>query len=75
MRLQRLMTMYRQTVAMPQPEQSQVREQLRKYAQGVQGPEWGKQDFDLISKQGASRNDGNVSHRWQSGIQCRVEPC
>ena len=44
-----LTTMYRQTVAMPQPEQSQIREQLRKYAAGVQGPEWGKQDFDLIS--------------------------
>jgi hypothetical protein len=44
-----LITMYRQTVAMPQPEQSQIREQLRKYADGVQGPEWGKQDFDLIS--------------------------
>jgi hypothetical protein len=44
-----LTTMYRQTVAMPQPEQSQIRENLRQYAQGLQGPEWGKQDFGRIS--------------------------
>jgi hypothetical protein len=44
-----LTTMYRQTVAMPQPEQSQIREQLRQYAEGLQGPEWGKQDFGRIS--------------------------
>ena len=47
-----LTTMYRQTVAMPQPEQSQMREQLRKYAGAVQGPEWGKQNFDRISNRG-----------------------
>lgn len=47
-----LTTMYRQTVAMPQPEQSQLREQLRRYAGAVQGPEWGKQDFGLISNTG-----------------------
>jgi hypothetical protein len=34
---------------MPQPEQAQIREQLRKYAEAVQGPEWGKQDFGRIS--------------------------
>jgi hypothetical protein len=44
-----LTTMYRQTVAMPQPEQSQLREQLRQYAEGLQGPEWGKQEFGRIS--------------------------
>jgi Protein of unknown function (DUF4239) len=44
-----LTTMYRQTVAMPEPQQSQIREQLRKYAEGVQGPEWGRQDFYRIS--------------------------
>ena len=44
-----LTTMYRQTVAMPQPEQSRIREQLRKYAGAVQSPEWGKQNFDRIS--------------------------
>jgi predicted negative regulator of RcsB-dependent stress response len=38
-----LTTLYRQTVAMPQPEQSQVREQLRKDAAGLQGPKWGKE--------------------------------
>jgi hypothetical protein len=43
-----LTTMYRQTVAMPQPEQSQIRQQLRQYTEGLQGPEWGKQDFGRI---------------------------
>lgn len=40
-----LTTMYRQTVGMPQPEQTQVRELLRKYAKAVEGPEWDKQDI------------------------------
>jgi len=39
-----LTTMYRQTVAMPQPEQTQLRGLLRKYAEAVKGPEWDKQD-------------------------------
>ncbi|MGV0677710.1 hypothetical protein A5667_04845 [Mycolicibacterium fortuitum] len=47
-----LVTMYRQTVAMPQPEQTQVREQLRRYAAAVQGPEWGKEEFGTISNNG-----------------------
>lgn len=47
-----LITMYRQTVAMPQPAQSQVREQLRKYAEALQGPEWGKQEFGDIGNAG-----------------------
>lgn len=33
-------TMYRQTVAMPVPEQTQMRVLLRKYAKAVEGPEW-----------------------------------
>lgn len=44
-----LVTLYRQTVAMSQPEQAQAREQLRKYAGAVQGPEWGKQEFGDIT--------------------------
>lgn len=44
-----LTTMYHQTVAMPQPAQSQIREQLRRYAEAVQGPEWGKQGSHLTS--------------------------
>jgi uncharacterized membrane protein HdeD (DUF308 family) len=44
-----LTTMYRQTVAMPQPEQSQIRQQLRTYVEGVRGPEWGKVEFGDIS--------------------------
>ena len=39
-----LTTMYRQTVGMPVPEQTQMRELLRKYAKAVEGPEWNKQD-------------------------------
>jgi hypothetical protein len=47
-----LVTLYRQTVAMPQPEQAQVREQLRKYGEALQGPRWGKRDFAEISNEG-----------------------
>jgi hypothetical protein len=39
-----LTTMYRQTVFMPVPEQTQMRELLRKYAKTVEGPEGSKQD-------------------------------
>ena len=35
-----LVTMYRQTVGMPVPEQTQMRGLLRKYAGAVEGPEW-----------------------------------
>jgi Protein of unknown function (DUF4239) len=35
-----LTTMYRQTVAMPSPEQVQLREQLRTYAKAAEGPDW-----------------------------------
>jgi hypothetical protein len=34
--------MYRQTVGMPVPEQTQMRELLRKYAKMVEGPEGNK---------------------------------
>ncbi len=47
-----LVTLYRQTVAMPQPQQAQVREQLRRYAAAVQGPEWGKEEFGTINNDG-----------------------
>lgn len=47
-----LTTMYRQTIAMPQPEQSQLREQLRRYAEATQGPEWGRQEFGHIHNEG-----------------------
>ena len=39
-----LTTMYRQTVAMPAPEQAQLRRLLRQYADAVKGPEWDRQD-------------------------------
>src|SRR5262245_5991216 len=35
-----VVTMYRQTVGMPVPEQTQMRVLLRKYANAVAGPEW-----------------------------------
>jgi hypothetical protein len=38
-----LTTMYGQTVAMPEPEQTQVRQLLRQYTSAVAGPEWDKQ--------------------------------
>ncbi|MGV9800594.1 bestrophin-like domain [Mycobacterium sp. NPDC003449] len=47
-----LTTMYRLTVAMPQPEQAQVREQLRTYADALQGPRWGKEEFAAIENEG-----------------------
>jgi len=47
-----LTTLYRQTVAMPQPERSQLREQLRNYAGALQGPKWGKEGFGSISDTG-----------------------
>jgi len=47
-----LVTLYRQTVAMPPAEQAQAREQLRKYAEALQGPKWGKQEFGEISNTG-----------------------
>jgi hypothetical protein len=39
-----LTTMYRQTVAMPALEQTQLRQLLRKYTDAVQGPEWARLD-------------------------------
>jgi hypothetical protein len=38
-----LTTMYGQTVAMPEPEQTQIRQLLRQYASAVAGPEWDEQ--------------------------------
>ncbi len=35
-----LTTMYRQTVGMPDPERTKLREQLRKYAEAAEGPDW-----------------------------------
>jgi Protein of unknown function (DUF4239) len=36
--------MYRQTVARPQPEQTQLQQLLRRYTSAVAGPEWAEQD-------------------------------
>src|SRR6476619_4525364 len=37
-----VVTMYRQTVGMPVPEQTQMRQLLRNYTTAVAGPEWEK---------------------------------
>src|SRR3974390_3155687 len=37
-------TMYRQTVAMSAPQQTQLRQALRNYTNAVKGPEWASQD-------------------------------
>jgi hypothetical protein len=42
-----LTTMYRQSVAMPDPEQIQVHELLRRYATAVAGPEWNQQGSNV----------------------------
>jgi hypothetical protein len=44
-----LTTMYRQTVAMPEPEQTQLRQLLRQYANAVVGPEWDHQSSGVTS--------------------------
>lgn len=41
-----LTTMYRQTVAMPEPERTQIQQLVRKYANDVAGPEWNRQHND-----------------------------
>jgi hypothetical protein len=51
-----LATMYRQTVGMPNPEQSQMRELLRKYTKAVEGPEW------------ANQNDGRPSETARAAL-------
>ena len=65
-----LTTMYRQTTAMPQPEQSQLRAELRKYAEATQGPEWGRQEFGHIHNAGraAIAEMYRIVGRAQSGV-------
>ena len=49
-----LTTMYRQTVAMPEPEQTQLRQLLRQYASGVAGREWRNQSSGGTSDSAAA---------------------
>ena len=44
-----LTTMYRQTVGMPDPLRTQLREQLRKYAESAAGREWNAQEGSRTS--------------------------
>lgn len=65
-----LTTMYRQTIAMPQPEQSQLRQQLRRYPEATQGPEWGRQEFSHIHNEG--RGAIAETYRILGGMQSDV---
>lgn len=47
-----LKTMYRQSVAMPESQQRQVREELRRYATAMQGSDWGRDGFGNIGNEG-----------------------
>ncbi|ETW23325.1 hypothetical protein MGAST_14775 [Mycobacterium gastri 'Wayne'] len=49
-----LTTLYRQTVAMPEPERTQVRNELRQDAGAVAGPEWRMQSSGGISESARS---------------------
>ena len=53
-----LTTMYRQTVGMPVPQQTEMRELLRTYATAVEGPEWNQQDVG-----GTTDTDTRRAHR------------
>ena len=53
-----LATMYRQTVAMPAPEQQEMRDLLRNYTMAVKGPEWASQ----------IENDGGTSSTARGAI-------
>ena len=65
-----LTTMYRQTVFMPVPEQTQMRELLRKCVKTVEGPEGSKQDVGSTpdTAQTALTEMYKVLAREQSGV-------
>jgi Protein of unknown function (DUF4239) len=58
-----LTTMYRQTVGMPAPEQTQMRELVRKYATAVEGPEWHQQD-----DAGTTHTDAGTTHTARAAL-------
>ena len=72
-----LTTMYRQTVGMPVPEQTQMRELLRKYAKTVEGPEGNKQDVGSTSDtaQAALTEMYKVLAREQSSVASNATSC
>ena len=62
-----LTTMYRQTVAMPDPQRTQLRQQLRRYAEAVSGPEWSaRRNRRRHERHGKSRHHRHVSPLRQS---------
>ena len=65
-----LTTMYQQTVGMPVPEQTQMRELLRKYAKTAEGPKENKQDLGSTpdTAQAALTEMYKVLAREQSGV-------
>ena len=58
-----LTTMYRQTVGMPVPEQTQMRDLVRKYATAVEGPEWHQQD-----DAGTTHTDAGTTHTARAAL-------
>ena len=58
-----LTTMYRQTVGMPVPEQTQMRDLVRKYATAVEGPEWRQQDVA-----GTTHADAGTTHTARAAL-------
>jgi hypothetical protein len=56
-----LTTMYRQTVALPAPEQTQLRQLLRQYANAVAGSEWEHQSSGGTSDSAGSAITGMYS--------------
>ena len=55
-----LITMYRQTVGMPVPEQTQMRVLLRKYTGAVEGPEWEKPSAPARNRECSRRAQRDV---------------
>jgi Protein of unknown function (DUF4239) len=66
-----LITMYRQTVGMPVPEQTQMRVLLRKYTSAVEGPEWENAIRQGTGTEGA-RDALNEMYRLLGGEQSSV---
>jgi hypothetical protein len=67
-----LATMYRQTVGMPEPQQTTMRQLLRTYTNSVVGPEWNGQDMGGASV--AARGAINQMYRVLGTQQTQSSP-
>jgi hypothetical protein len=65
-----LATMYRQTVSLPAPEQTTMRELLRKYTTAVQA-EWDSQGSDAASDTARARDYRHVPRAWRAATAHR----